>query len=119
MTAIIHTLKLNPDKMRAALGEDLLATDLAEYLVRKGLPFRQAHHAVGAAVRMAGEQGITLSALPLETLQTLSPLFDADVSAVFDFDASIDRRKATGGPAPEAVKAQMEAAGAWLSSFNK
>jgi argininosuccinate lyase len=117
VTAIIHTLKLNPDKMRAALGEDLLATDLAEYLVRKGLPFRQAHHVVGTAVRMAGEQGMTLSALPLDTLRTLSPLFDTDVSAVFDFDASVARRKTTGGPAPEAVKAQIESARQWLSSF--
>jgi argininosuccinate lyase len=117
VTAIVHTLKLNPDKMRAALGEDLLATDLAEYLVRKGLPFRQAHHVVGTAVRMAGERGITLSSLPLETLRTLSPLFEADISAVFDFDASVARRKTLGGPAPGAVKAQMEAARQWLSGF--
>ena len=65
VTAIIRTLKLNPDKMRAALDPDMLATDLADYLVRKGMPFREAHHVAGRAVRLAAEQGITLSDLSL------------------------------------------------------
>ena len=58
VTAIIRTLKLNPDKMRAALDPDMLATDLADYLVNKGMPFREAHHVAGRAVRLAAEQGI-------------------------------------------------------------
>ncbi|MBZ0286945.1 MAG: argininosuccinate lyase, partial [Anaerolineae bacterium] len=95
--AIIRTLKLNPDRMRAALTEDMLATDLAEYLVRKGLPFRQAHHIVGQAVQRAAEAGVGLSRLSLETLRGLSDLFAEDVRAVFDFDASVARRKASGG----------------------
>jgi argininosuccinate lyase len=95
----------------------MLATDLADYLVAKGMPFREAHHVSGRAVRMAGEQGIQLSQLSLEDLQELSPLFDADVANVFDFDKSVARRKAAGGTAPEAVKAQIEAARGWLRQW--
>jgi argininosuccinate lyase len=108
--AIIKTLKLNPDKMRAALGEDMLATDLADYLVRKGMPFRQAHHVVGQVVKLAAEQGGKLSQISLEALRQLSELFADDVRAVFDFDVSVSRRKAAGGTAPDAVKAQIEQA---------
>jgi argininosuccinate lyase len=108
--AVVQTLKLNPDKLQAALGEDMLATDLADYLVKKGLPFRQAHHVAGQAVRLAAEQNQRLSQLSLQTLQGLSPLFESDVASVFDFAASVERRKAPGGTAPEAVKAQIAAA---------
>jgi argininosuccinate lyase len=108
--AVIRTLKINPEKMRAALDEDMLATDLADYLVRKGMPFRQAHHVSGRAVRLAGERGVKLSKLTLKDLRGLSELFEADVSDVFDFDASVARRKAEGGTAPEAVKRQIEEA---------
>jgi argininosuccinate lyase len=114
--AIIRTLHLNPEKMKAALGDDLLATDLAEYLVRKGLPFRQAHHVVGQAVRLAANQGIKLSALPLETLRGLSELFAEDVVGVFDFAASVGQRNTIGGTAPEAVTAQIEQARVWLNA---
>lgn len=107
---VIQTLKLNAEKMRTALDEDMLATDLADYLVRKGMPFRQAHHVSGRAVRLASERGVKLSKLTLEDLRGLSELFEADVSDVFDFDVSVARRKADGGTAPEAVKAQIEEA---------
>lgn len=115
VTAIIRTLKLNPDKMRAALDPDMLATDLADYLVRKGLPFREAHHVAGRAVRLAAEQGITLAQLSYEALHELSSLFDPDVSAVFDFAASVAQRAAPGGTAPAAVREQIAAARQWLA----
>ncbi len=115
VTAIIRTLKLNPDKMRAALDPDMLATDLADYLVRKGMPFREAHHVAGRAVVLAAEQGIALTALTLDSLRGLSDLFEADVSDVFDFDASVARRRAAGGTAPDAVREQIAAARAWLT----
>jgi argininosuccinate lyase len=114
VTAIINTLQINPDRMRAALTEDMLATDMADYLVRKGMPFRQAHHVVGQAVRLAAEQRIPLAQLSLSSLQELSNLFAADVSSVFDFEASVARRKVIGGTAPEAVAEQISAAQAWL-----
>lgn len=110
VTAVIGTLRLNPEAMRAALTEDMLATDLADYLVARGLPFRQAHHIVGQVVQEAARQQVALSALPLETLKEFSDLFDAEVVKVFDFDAAVARRKAVGGTAPEAVLEQIEAA---------
>jgi argininosuccinate lyase len=115
-TAIIRTLQVNPDKMRAALAEEMLSTELADYLVKKGLPFRQAHHIVGQVVQVAQEQDITLSQIPLEKLRELSDLFDGDVMAVFDFDAAVARRIAPGGTAPDAVKAQIAAAKQWMES---
>jgi argininosuccinate lyase len=88
----------------------MLATDLADYLVQKGMPFRQAHHVVGQAVRLALAQNQQLSQLSLEGLQGLSSLFESDIASVFDFAASVARRKAPGGTAPEAVKVQIAAA---------
>jgi argininosuccinate lyase len=114
VTAIIHTLHLNVDRMRAALSEDLLATDLADYLVRRGLPFRQAHHVVGQLVRLTADQGVTLSRLPLETLRSLSDLFESDVAQVFNFASSVSQRRATGGTAPDAVRVQLEVARRWM-----
>ncbi len=111
---VVRTLDFNPDNMRAALHEGLLATDLADYLVHKGMPFRQAHHVVGQVVRIAGERGIALSQLPLQEFRRLSELFDTDVAAVFDFDAAVARRKAPGGTSPEAVTQQIENAKGWM-----
>lgn len=110
VTAIIRTLQLNPGKMRAALDPNMLATDLADYLVAKGMPFREAHHAAGRAVRLAAEQGISFADLSVTSLRTISDLFTDDVTSVFDFDASVARRKAAGGTAPDAVREQIAAA---------
>jgi argininosuccinate lyase len=119
LTAVIHTLNIQPEKMRAALGEDLLATDMAEYLVRKGLPFRQAHHIVGRAVKLAAEHGGRLSALPLTTLRDLSDLFAEDVVEVFSFEQSIARRDSAGGTAPSAVLDQIKHARTTLELLDK
>lgn len=116
VTAVVSTLKVHPDKLRAALGEELLATDLAEYLVRKGMPFRQAHHVVGRAVREAQEEGVPLFALPLDGLRALSPLFGEDVRQVFSFERSVAMRSTTGGTAPEAVRRQITTARALLAT---
>jgi argininosuccinate lyase len=105
--------------MRTALTQDMLATDVADYLAKKGMPFREAHHIVGQAVQMAAEQEIPLSQLPLEHFQSLSNLFEPDVVAVFDFDASVSRRTAPGSTAPEAVKQQIEQAKDWLAAHER
>lgn len=114
VTAIVRTLKLNPQNMRAALTDDMLATDLADYLVRKGLPFRQAHHIAGSAVRLAAQKRVGLSALSLDELRTLSELFAFDVADVFNFSASVAQRSTVGGTAPAAVRAQLQAAQDWF-----
>lgn len=110
VTAIIQTLKINPDKMRAALVEELLATDLADYLVKKGLPFREAHHAVGKVVRLAGEKQCKMSEIALAEFQAISVLFGEDAVEVFNFNRAVERKNAPGGTAPQAVKQQILAA---------
>ncbi len=102
VTGIIATLRLNPERMRAALMIEMLATDLAEYLVRQGMPFRQAHHVVGRMVA-AGEDFTDLA-----TLRRYSELFADDVAAVFDFGASVAARSTSGGTG--AVRQQIAAA---------
>ncbi len=117
VAAVVASLRFDPHRMRSALTTDMLATDLADYLVKRGMPFREAHHIVGAAVRLAAEQGIGLNELPLTTLRELSELFDADVQSVFDFQASVERRLADGGTAPEAVQRQIDEAEALLAKL--
>ncbi len=115
VTAIVRTLRVNPERLRAALVDEMLATDLADYLVTKGMPFRQAHHAAGQAVKLAQAQGVGLSKLGVAALQTITPLFGDDVISVFDFDRSVAARRAYGGTAPESVRTQIAEARRLLS----
>lgn len=112
---VLATLAVNADRMTGALVPAMLATDLAEYLVRKGVPFRQTHHVAGAAVRMAEEQGIALSDLSLAALQSLHPAFAADVQTVWDFERSVEQRDAQGGSSRRAVEEQIELLQQWLA----
>jgi len=108
LSELLGGLKARPDRMRAALAEGhATATDLADYLVRKGLPFRDAHEAVARAVREADKLGKDLPALPLATLKSFSPLVGDDVHAVLTPEGSVASRKHIGGTAPEAVKAAI------------
>jgi argininosuccinate lyase len=106
----IRTLTVHPERMLAALDPAMLATDLADYLVEKGVPFREAHEAAGKAVAAAAESGTSIEALALETYQSLHPGFGSDVRSVFDAQKSVSRRKSFGGTAPEAVEIQIEKA---------
>ncbi len=109
-SGVVRTLKVDGDRMRAALDEALLATDVADYLVRKGVPFRHSHHLVGRAVRRAEELGIPLKALDLTEYQAIHPAFTEDLYAVFDFRRSVEARDTEGGTAPDAVRVQIERA---------
>lgn len=115
LQAVVQTLTLNANKMQEALVEEMLATDLADYLVAKKMPFREAHHVVGRIVRLASATGQRLSQVPLTTLQEYSTLFEADVVLVFDFLASVQKRSAVGGTAPKAVTHQLAEAKALLA----
>jgi argininosuccinate lyase len=109
-TGVVRTLTVNADRMAAALGDALLATDLADYLVRKGVPFRESHHLVGQAVRRAEELDLPLKELGLADYQTIHPAFAEDLYQVFDFQRSVEARDTEGGTAPTAVRAQIERA---------
>ena len=116
VTATVSSLQINTEAMEAALTDDLLATDLADYLVRKGVSFRQSHHIVGEVVRAAAERDMTLSQAPLSALKRISSRFESDVFEVFDFSRSIQRRDSFGGAAPDAVRAQILRAKAQLDA---
>ncbi|KAI3432886.1 hypothetical protein D9Q98_010468 [Chlorella vulgaris] len=106
-TGVLSTLSINPEKMLAGLSDDMLATDLAEYLVRKGVPFRETHHISGAAVKLAEDRNCQLSDLSVADLQGIHPLFAEDVMAVWDFDRSAEMRDTEGGASKRSVLEQV------------
>jgi argininosuccinate lyase len=101
--------------MLAAIDSSMLATDLADYLVRKGVPFREAHAVAGKAVRTAAQKAVNLDQLSLSQWQALGP-FEADVKHVFNVSESVKRRNAIGGTSPESVKAQLAEARRHIAS---
>lgn len=114
LAGALTTMTVHANRMRAALDSSLLATELADYLVRKGVPFREAHHIVGQVVKEAGGSG-GLETLSLETLQAISPVFEADVAEVWDFDMAVNRRATVGGTSVKSVLAQIQKAKAILA----
>nr|XP_020473649.1 argininosuccinate lyase isoform X4 [Monopterus albus] len=113
-TGVMSTLKINQNAMEAALSPDMLATDLAYYLVRKGVPFREAHSLSGKAVFIAESKNITLNQLMEEDLSAVSPLFGSDVSSVWDYRSSVEQYSAPGGTAKSSVTVQVEHLRNWL-----
>jgi argininosuccinate lyase len=113
---VIASLKVNAGRMAQALDDGMLATDLADYLVRKGVPFRQSHHLVGQVVRRSEELGRALKKLDLDEYQAIHPAFEADLYDALDFRRSVEARAVAGGTAPEAVGLQLEQATALLAS---
>ncbi len=110
-------IEVDAGRMRAAAGTGYAtATDLADYLVRKGVPFRDAHEAVAQAVRHAEERQVDLAQLPLDALQRFSPLIDDDVYGVLTLDGSVASRNRAGGTAPEQVRKAIRAARAALDA---
>ncbi|KAJ9126952.1 hypothetical protein QFC24_001183 [Naganishia onofrii] len=105
---VIATLSINPEKMLAALTDDMLATDLADYLVRKGVPFRETHHISGRAVALAEKNKCNLSDISFEQYRELSDKFEPDViESVFNFENSVEKRDAVGGPSRKGIERQV------------
>ena len=101
---MMRSLRLRPDRAREALEAGYVtATDLADYLVGKGLPFREAHEVVGIVVAHLEERGGDLESLTTDELKCFSPLVEADVQGMLTVEASLAARKVVGGPAPENV----------------
>lgn len=109
MSGVLESLNVHADRMKAALTADMLATDVADYLVTKGVPFRQTHHIAGAIVRAAEEQSISIADLELSQLQDISALFEEDVKDVFDFERSVEKRTPVGGTCKASVLEQIDA----------
>jgi argininosuccinate lyase len=106
---VISTLKVDASRIYDSLDSAMLATELADYLVTKGLPFRQAHHLVGQIVQQALALDQPLSSFPLAAFQQFSPLFDRDVHQWLTFNRAADRRTSRGGAAESAVREQLAA----------
>ena len=124
MAGMLSTMRVNEERMRAgALGGFMAATDLADHLAARGVPFREAHEIVGRLVLACEREGRTLQDLTLDELSVASPVFGADAPAAVDIDAVVARRTTAGGTAPVRVAEQLEAArealavdAAWLAS---
>ena len=110
----LATCRFRAEKMNAAIDSSLFATDIADYLVRKGIPFRQAHMIVAQAVQHAEKVAFRLHELPTSFWKALHPAFADDVMKCFDAEVSVERRNAMGGTASESVKRQLVEAKKWL-----
>ncbi|KAJ7098029.1 argininosuccinate lyase [Mycena belliarum] len=104
---VIATLEVHADKMYKALTMDILATDLADYLVRKGIPFRETHHVSGRAVALAESRQCQLNELTLADFKKLNEHFSEDIHSVFNFEASVERREAIGGTSKKMIERQV------------
>ena len=112
----VATARFRPERMAAVMDAQLLATDVADYLVRKGVPFRVTHDVVGRLVRVAEERGVSLSKLGTDDFVAAHSAFEDDVHDVFDWTASVEAREAAGGTAASAVQVQLEAARARIDA---
>jgi len=108
LAGTIAGMEILRDRCAAAVADPaLLATDLADYLVDRGVPFREAHHAVGAVVKLAEQSRVTLDRLPVAEVQALHPGFGADWPQVFDLKRAMAKRRGTGMPGPVQVRKQL------------
>ena len=114
VTGSLATLSFNESRMRAAVTGSMMATDLADYLVRKRVTFRDAHGAVGRLVREAEERNVELDALPFSSFSAAHPAFGEDVLTELKPETSVSHRNLEGGTGPESVKSQVSAAKASL-----
>ena len=108
-SAMLDTIKVYKENMRAAAAKGFInATDCADYLVYKGLPFRDAYKAVGTLVALCIDKGETLETLPIDEYKAICDTFDNDIYEAISLDNCVRRRTVKGGPAPECVKAEIE-----------
>jgi argininosuccinate lyase len=103
----IATAEFRPERIAAVMDTQLLATDLADHLVRRGVPFRRSHEAVGRLVRRAEQEGVPLAELPDRAFREVAEEFGSDVRGVFDWERSVESRATPGGTSRAAVEEQL------------
>ncbi|KAI2768892.1 argininosuccinate lyase [Daldinia loculata] len=111
---VIATLKVRPERMEAALDKTMLATDVAEWLVRKGCPFREAHHISGRVVALSEKLEVSMDKLTLEQLQAIDSRFTADIAEAFEYETSVEAKTAKGGTSRSSVLEQIQVLRAML-----
>lgn len=104
---VLATLDVKPDKMEAALDPFMLATDLADYLVRKGVPFRETHHISGRCVALSEQTGTPMNELTFEQLKGVDSRFEEDIAETFDYRKSVEMRASKGGTSKSSVLEQI------------
>ncbi|KAI4125386.1 MAG: hypothetical protein LQ338_004279 [Usnochroma carphineum] len=107
LTGVLSTLSIYPQNMRKALEPSMLATELADYLVKKGVPFRETHHISGRVVALAEKEGKGMDELRVEDFRAVDARFGDDVKSCFDHEAAVEKRTAKGGTAKESVREQI------------
>ena len=116
MAGMLSELRFNKQRMAMVMRSGFLnATELADYLVGKGVPFREAHHITGAAVALAEDKGKALEDLSLDEFRSVSELITEDVYTVLAYETAVARRKTQGGTGPDSVRAQLAELAAWLA----
>jgi argininosuccinate lyase len=106
---------VNAAKMKAALDPFMLATDVADYLVRKGVPFREIHHISGRCIAKSEETGIPMNELSFEQLKAIDSRFEEDIAEAFVYETSAERRSAKGSTSKSSVLEQIQVIKAALS----
>ena len=120
MAGLMESIEFNTKRLTEAAGDPLmLATDFADHLTLKGLPFRKAHEVTGKLVALCVERGCSLAALPLEEMRKHSDLFGEDIFGILTPEASIAKRDIPGGTAPGQVRSAMEKAREWLETARR
>lgn len=107
-TGVLSTMEIFPQKMLNALTPDMLATELAEYLVRKGVPFRETHHISGRVVALAEQEKVPMDQLSLQQLQSVDGRFKEDILETFDYQRSADLKSAKGGASESSIREQIQ-----------
>lgn len=110
VTGSLAFLSFNRERLKAAVTSSMMATDLADYLVRRRVTFREAHAAVGKLVREAEDKGVEMTELPFDSFRAASPAFEEDVLNELSPATSLSHRNVDGGTGPDAVRRQIEAA---------
>lgn len=113
-SGVIKTMKVNEKACRRVLSPDMLATDVAHYLVRKGVPFREAHHITGQIITEAEKNGKSIQEMELSELQCFSDKFCDDIREVWDYESSVEQYQAEGGTSFNGVLQQLQHIGFWL-----
>ncbi|MCJ1311276.1 argininosuccinate lyase [Agyrium rufum] len=107
-TGVLSTLAVQPEKMKAALAPEMLATEIADYLVRKGVPFREGHHVSGRVVALAEKNGVPMDQLSSADLKNIDARLEDDTKACLDYERAVELKDAIGGTSKRAVREQIE-----------
>lgn len=118
ISGVIESMEINERNCWKALNFDMLATDLAYYLVRKGVPFRDAHHAASKVVDYSTKHGIEINKLPLSSMKSINDKFTDDVHDIWSFEKSVEQYQAAGGTSMKSVKDQILFLKSYVETLN-